>query len=98
MKRFLAGLMAAFALCASGCVSTLLAQKIVAPPNHSGMKPLFSDWDVIKHAPEVFADQWKVAVPAPRAVIAVAIWFIVPRYRTRLIGVLLALFLVGIGG
>ncbi len=56
----------------AGCVSTILAHKIVAPPNKSGIRPLFADSLLIKHAPAAFAAQWFVDVPLPRAKIAVA--------------------------
>ena len=55
-----------------GCVSSLLANKVVAPPNKSGIKPLFADWDILKHAPEVFAEAWTVKVGPPAARLAVA--------------------------
>lgn len=50
----------------------MLARKVVAPPNKSGIRPLFADWELLKHAPETFADQWTVAVTQPPAKIAVA--------------------------
>ena len=56
----------------AGCVSTILAHKIVAPPNKSGIKPLFSDLGILEHAPEAFADTWIVPIRQPRADIAVA--------------------------
>ena len=56
----------------AGCVSSMLAQKIVAPPNKSGIKPLFSDWEILAHAPEAFAATWTVDVGPPAAKIAVA--------------------------
>jgi pimeloyl-ACP methyl ester carboxylesterase len=56
----------------AGCVSSLLASKVVAPPNQSGIKPLFADWEVLKHAPEVFADSWTIDVGPPAARISVA--------------------------
>jgi pimeloyl-ACP methyl ester carboxylesterase len=55
-----------------GCVSSILAHKVVAPPNKSGIKPLFADWEVLKHAPEAFAQTWSVDVGPPKAKIAVA--------------------------
>jgi len=56
----------------TGCVSTILAHKIVAPPNKSGIKPMFSDMPVLKHAPDAFAETWVVPIATPRADIAVA--------------------------
>ena len=56
----------------SGCVSSILAHKIVAPPNKSGIKPLFSDLAILKRAPSAFADTWVVPIGQPRADIAVA--------------------------
>ena len=55
-----------------GCVSSILAQKIVAPPNKSGVKPLFGDWAVLEHSPDAFAETWTVDVGPPKAKIAVA--------------------------
>jgi pimeloyl-ACP methyl ester carboxylesterase len=60
------------ALLASGCVSSLLARKVVAPPNQSGVKALFADSPLIAHAPEAFSETWKVRVPRPAADITVA--------------------------
>lgn len=56
----------------AGCVSSLLAHKVVAPPNKSGIKALFADSAIIQHAPDAFADVWKVRVGPPRADIVVA--------------------------
>jgi pimeloyl-ACP methyl ester carboxylesterase len=56
----------------TGCVSTILAHKIVAPPNKSGIKPLFADLDILKRAPTAFAETWTVPIANPRADIAVA--------------------------
>ena len=56
----------------TGCVSSILAHKIVAPPNKSGIKPLFSDLGILEHAPEAFAETWIVPIRQPRADIAVA--------------------------
>jgi pimeloyl-ACP methyl ester carboxylesterase len=50
----------------------MLAHKVVAPPNKSGIKPLFADWDILKHAPEAFTDSWVVNAGPPPAKIAVA--------------------------
>ena len=56
----------------SGCVSSILAHKIVAPPNKSGIKPLFADLDILRRAPDAFADTWVVPIRQPRADLAVA--------------------------
>jgi pimeloyl-ACP methyl ester carboxylesterase len=56
----------------AGCVSSILARKIVAPPNKSGIPPLFAKWDVIKHAPEAFTQTWSVVTGPPAARISVA--------------------------
>ena len=56
----------------AGCVSTILAHKVVAPPNKSGIKPLFSDLGILERAPEAFAETWIVPIRQPRADIAVA--------------------------
>ena len=53
-------------------MSTILAHKIVAPPNKSGIKPLFSDLGILERAPEAFAETWIVPIRQPRADIAVA--------------------------
>ena len=53
-------------------MSSILAHKIVAPPNKSGIKPLFADLDVLKRAPSAFAETWIVPIAEPRADIAVA--------------------------
>ena len=50
----------------------MLAKQVVAPPNKSGIKPLFADWEILKHGPEAFADTWSVEVGPPPARIAVA--------------------------
>ncbi len=60
------------ALTLTGCVSTILAHKVVSPPNKSGIKPLFSDRGILEHAPVAFADTWIVPIREPRADIAVA--------------------------
>ena len=65
-------LVACVAALSAGCVSSLLAKRIVGPPNKSGIKPLLADWEVLKHAPEAFAATWTVEVPSPPAKIAVA--------------------------
>ena len=64
--------MALAGLLLTGCVSSILAHKVVAPPNRSGIKPLFADSDIIKHAPDAFAATWTVDVGPPAAKIAVA--------------------------
>jgi pimeloyl-ACP methyl ester carboxylesterase len=56
----------------AGCVSSLLARKVVTPPNKSGIKALFADSDIIRQAPRAFADVWKVPVGPPGADIVVA--------------------------
>jgi pimeloyl-ACP methyl ester carboxylesterase len=56
----------------AGCVSSILANKVVSPPNKSGIRPLFADSPVIAHAPEAFSDVWKVHVTTPAADIVVA--------------------------
>jgi pimeloyl-ACP methyl ester carboxylesterase len=69
LPRLLIALPAAV-LC--GCVSSLLAHQVVAPPNKSGIKPVFWDSPVVAHGPEAFADTWKVHLREPPADIAVA--------------------------
>jgi pimeloyl-ACP methyl ester carboxylesterase len=60
------------ALLAVGCVSSMLARKVVAPPNKSGVKALFADSPVITHAPDAFSEVWRVRVANPPADIVVA--------------------------
>jgi pimeloyl-ACP methyl ester carboxylesterase len=60
------------ALALAGCVSTILARKIVAPPNKSGIQPMFSNLMILKHAPDAFADVWTLAIAQPPAHISVA--------------------------
>jgi pimeloyl-ACP methyl ester carboxylesterase len=56
----------------AACVSSMLARKVVSPPNKSGIKALFSDSPIIAHAPDAYADRWKVRVAEPPADIAIA--------------------------
>jgi pimeloyl-ACP methyl ester carboxylesterase len=72
MKAFQRSLVLLPALVLAGCVSSLLAHKIVAPPNRSGIKPIFWDSPVIAHGPDAYAATWKVRVASPAADIAVA--------------------------
>jgi pimeloyl-ACP methyl ester carboxylesterase len=64
--------LACAALLLGGCVSSILAHKVVAPPNKSGIKPLFADWEILERAPGAFAATWTVDVGPPKAKIAVA--------------------------
>ena len=59
-------------LLAAGCVSSMLARKVVAPPNKSGVKAMFADSPVIARAPTAFSQVWKVRVANPPADIVVA--------------------------
>lgn len=72
MKQLRAVALACAALLLGGCVSSILAHKVVAPPNKSGIKPLFADWEILKRAPDAFAATWTVDVGPPKATIAVA--------------------------
>lgn len=56
----------------AGCVSSVLARKVVAPPNKSGIQPLFSDHEILRRAPDAFSDTWTVSIARPRADLAVA--------------------------
>ena len=56
-----------FSALLGGCVSSLLARKVVAPPNKSGIKALFADSAIIQHAPQAFSGVWKVRVGPPAA-------------------------------
>ncbi len=55
-----------------GCVSSLLARKVVAPPNQSGIKALFTDSVIIQNAPTAFTEVWRVRAGPPAADIVVA--------------------------
>jgi len=70
--RLEASILASCALLLAGCVSTLLAHKVVAPPNKSGIPPLFVDWDAVKQAPVAFAETWTVKVGPPAATLSMA--------------------------
>jgi pimeloyl-ACP methyl ester carboxylesterase len=59
-------------LALTGCVSSILARRVVAPPNKSGIVPLFANLDILKHAPDAFANVWTVHIEQPRADLAVA--------------------------
>ena len=65
-------LLAGLALFCSGCVSGMLARKVVSPPNKSGIKPLFADLAILKRTPEAFAATWMLDVGPPPARLAVA--------------------------
>ncbi len=56
----------------AGCVSAMLAKQVVAPPNKSGITPLFAEWEILKHGPEALAESWTVEAGPPPARIAVA--------------------------
>lgn len=56
----------------AACVSSMLARKVVSPPNRSGMPPLFGDTEIVKNAPLAFEDVWTIKVPKPPADIVVA--------------------------
>jgi pimeloyl-ACP methyl ester carboxylesterase len=68
-SRFLIALPA---LLLSGCVSSMLASKVVAPPNRSGIKPIFWDSPIVALAPEAFSATWFVTIKQPAARISVA--------------------------
>jgi pimeloyl-ACP methyl ester carboxylesterase len=72
MSRSNTLLIALLASLLAGCVSSILARKVVAPPNQSGMKALFADSPLVTNAPLAFADTWKVRVGGNPADIAVA--------------------------
>lgn len=56
----------------TGCVSSIVAHKVVAPPNRSGIKGFGSDWEVVKRAPGAYREAWTVTSDDPPAAIAVA--------------------------
>jgi pimeloyl-ACP methyl ester carboxylesterase len=55
-----------------GCVSSMLARQVVAPPNKSRIQALFADSPLVQHAPEAFTEVWKVPAGPPAADIVVA--------------------------
>jgi pimeloyl-ACP methyl ester carboxylesterase len=55
------------ALLCTGCVSSILARKVVAPPNQSGIKPLFADLELLRHARDAYAANWSLDVGPPPA-------------------------------
>lgn len=60
-------------LALAGCVSSMLARKVVAPPNQSGIKAMFADTQIIRNAPLAFSLVDKVRSGPPAADIAFAI-------------------------
>jgi pimeloyl-ACP methyl ester carboxylesterase len=56
----------------TACVSSMLAKQVVAPPNKSGIKPIFWDSPVVARGPDAYSDTWKIHVNDPPADIAVA--------------------------
>jgi pimeloyl-ACP methyl ester carboxylesterase len=70
MARILCVAVAALLL--GGCVSSLLARKVVAPPNRSGIPALFADSPAIQRAPTAWSREWKVRAPGPAAELSVA--------------------------
>jgi pimeloyl-ACP methyl ester carboxylesterase len=66
------GLVLCCALLAAGCVSSMLARKVVAAPNQSGAKAMFADSPLVVRAPGAFSATWTVRAPDPAADIAVA--------------------------
>lgn len=60
------------AILLAGCVSTMLAQQVVAPPNKSGIKPIFWDSPVVARGPIAYAETWKIHMAEPPADIAVS--------------------------
>jgi pimeloyl-ACP methyl ester carboxylesterase len=70
LRRIPAIALLACALC--GCVSTMLARKVVAPPNRSGTPALFANSPIIQNAPEAYAEVWSLPAPGPPATLTVA--------------------------
>jgi pimeloyl-ACP methyl ester carboxylesterase len=62
LTRVVAIAISVLAALLAGCVSSVLARKVVAPPNQSGIRPLFADSPLVRNAPIAFADTWKVRV------------------------------------
>jgi pimeloyl-ACP methyl ester carboxylesterase len=65
-------LLASVAVLCAGCVSGVLARKVVAPPNQSGIKPLFGDLEILRHSHAAYANTWTLDVGPPAATLALA--------------------------
>ena len=73
MARLRILLLAAVSLALAGCVSSMLARRVVTPPNKSGARAMFADSKIVKSAPSAFTQVGKVRVGPPAADIAFAI-------------------------
>jgi pimeloyl-ACP methyl ester carboxylesterase len=56
----------------AGCVPSMLARQLAAPPNKSGLKALFADSPIVQHGPVAYRESWTVEVANPPAKIAVS--------------------------
>jgi pimeloyl-ACP methyl ester carboxylesterase len=72
MPRLRIVIAAAVALLLAGCVSSMLARKVVTPPNRSGIKALFEDSPIIRNAPRAFTETWVVHAGPPAADLVIA--------------------------
>jgi pimeloyl-ACP methyl ester carboxylesterase len=70
LERNIVVVLVAVALC--GCVSSVLARRVVASPNRSDIKALFADSPIVANAPVAYADTWTVRAPGPDAILSVA--------------------------
>lgn len=59
-------------LLSTGCVSSILARKVVTAPNRSGIKAMFADSPIVQNAPRAFGAVWTVHAGPPAADIVVA--------------------------
>lgn len=60
-------------LALSGCVSAILAKKIVTAPNRSGLHAMGSDSPLLQLAPGAYQETWRLPVASPSAELAVAV-------------------------
>lgn len=73
MRRLRIPFVALVSLALAGCVSSMLARQVVAPPNQSGVKAMFADSQIVKNAPSAFSRVGKVRSGPPAADLAFAI-------------------------
>ncbi len=73
MFRLRIVLVACLSFVLAGCVSSMLARKVVAPPNKSGIKAMFADSPIVRSAPSAFSQTGKLRSGPPPADIAFAI-------------------------
>jgi pimeloyl-ACP methyl ester carboxylesterase len=73
--RFLsrAAIVALLSLSLSGCVSTLLAKRIVQAPNRRGVPQMTKDPKAVESLAKTYAQTWRIRVGPPAAELAVAV-------------------------